>query len=411
MHLFSAITKSDITALTTKVIILLLGLFISNSGSAYAQALGGATQAALSSLASSGLSAAQTAAIQASIAQTASLEASALQQAGGGLAIPAIPALSPYEQQQLDLQNEEARLNRRKKDLKDPNSASSKALRLAKKSIAERKRLRAFDPKILKETTATATPAPPTITTLQDINKTLGGNGSSIIDDPINKKISVDLKRDAQKEAALSYGARGGLANRSHEIMERTRDFDKVLDRVFNFRALLITAPSGLLIEPPIVKESLKALVIKDNGNAAAVADSVFDINKNAKIVAAPRDWRSYIVQEWSKVPPPPRILWPKNNKEQRNWNIWISQGWQAGVKQADEMFELNVNKLSSDYSGMVRYRVLLAQGMISAPYTMHEERGVTGDEKQMRIGESALKITGPSEFIIGANLWKPADQ
>ena len=59
----------------------------------------------------------------------------------------------------------------------------------------------------------------------------------------------------------------------------------------------------------------------------------------------------------------------------------------------------------------MVRYRMLLAQGMVSAPYAKHEERGVTGDGNQMRIGESALTITNPSQFIIGANTWRPADR
>ncbi len=219
------------------------------------------------------------------------------------------------------------------------------------------------------------------------------------------------MRKAAQKEAALSYGARGGLAKRNFEIMERMQGFDTVLDRVFDFRALLIKAPSGLLIEPPIIRESDRAVIVTDNGNEAAVADKVFDINKKAKIVTAPRDWRQYLIQSWSQVPPPPRVLWPKTVKEQADWSTWVSQGWGAGVQQADQIFEANVNKLTADYNGMVRYRMLLAQDMISAPYAMHEDRGVTGDRNQMRVGDRAVRITGPSQFLTKAELWKPADQ
>jgi defect-in-organelle-trafficking protein DotC len=246
---------------------------------------------------------------------------------------------------------------------------------------------------------------------LQNINESRGGNFSPLADDLVDKTMALDMRKDAQREAALSYGARGGLAKRSYQIMERMNGFEPVLDRVFDFRSLLIKAPSGLLIEPPIVKESVDALVIVDGGDEAAIADKVFDINKKARIVSAPRDWRQYLTQVWSDVPPPPRILWPKNAKEQADWNGWVWQGWDAGVEQAEQIFESSVNQLVADYSGMVRYRMLLAQGMISEPYAMNEDRGVTGDKKQMRVGDRALRITGPSQFLTGADLWKPADR
>ena len=59
------------------------------------------------------------------------------------------------------------------------------------------------------------------------------------------------------------------------------------MDGVFNFRPLLIKAPSGLMIEPPIVRESLEAIVIEQGGDEAAVADQILRINKQAKIVTA----------------------------------------------------------------------------------------------------------------------------
>ncbi len=291
--------------------------------------------------------------------------------------------------------------------LDDPDSPLAKADKLGKQAARQRDTRSALD----KKEDVTVEAPPPEIEALQNVNKFQGGMGSTIADDPINKEISLDMRKEAQKEAALSYGARGGLAKRNHQIMERMKGFDPVLDKTFDFRALLIKAPSGLLIEPPIVRESLDALVITEEGNEAAVAEEVYDINKQAKIVSAPRDWRQYLIQFWSDVPPPPRVLWPRSPAEQASWNSWVADGWKAGFDQADQIFESNTNRMVADYRGMVRYRMLLAQGMISEPYALHEDRGVTGGKNKMRVGDRALRITGPSQFLTGADLWTPADR
>ncbi len=289
----------------------------------------------------------------------------------------------------------------------DPNSARYKSEQLAKQAAKDREQTKELG----RSDNDIEQMPPPEVETLQKINESMGGAGMTLSDNPVSREISLDLRKEAQKEAALSYGARGGLAKRNYEITQRMKDFDPVLDKVFNFRSLLIRAPSGMLIEPPIVKESINDLVITKGGDEAAVANEVFDINKKAKIVSAPRDWREYLIQPWTDVPPPPKILWPKNAQEQANWNVWVSQGWKAGLEQADQIFESNTNRLVADYSGMVRYKMLLAQNMISEPYALHEDRGVTGGKNQMRVGDRALRITGPSQFLMGADLWKPADR
>lgn len=297
-------------------------------------------------------------------------------------------------------------------DLTDPTSPVYQANMLAIQAQMQRQQDTAFDQQNATDAAIDRQAPPPDMTSLQQVNKSQPSGASDIADDTVSKGLSLDMRKNAQREAALSYGARGGLAKRNFEIMQRMKGFDKVLDRVFDFRALLIKAPSGLLIEPPIIKESDKAVVVTGDGDEAAVADKVYDINKKAKIVTAPRDWRSYLIQSWSQVPPPPRILWPKSAKEQAEWDTWVAQGWDAGVKQADEIFEDQVNQLVADYNGMVRYKVLLAQDMITAPYAMHEDRGVAGNAShQMRVGDRAIRITGPVQFLEKADLWKPANQ
>ena len=111
------------------------------------------------------------------------------------------------------------------------------------------------------------------------------------------------------------------------------------------------------------------------------------------------------------EVAPPPKVLWPENAKEQADWDNWVAQGWKEGREQADLSVELNLNRLVADFTGMIRYRMLLAQGMISKPYALHEDRGVTGGRNVMRVGDRALRITGPSQFQVGSDQWQPADR
>ena len=335
--------------------------------------------------------------------------AQALAAAAQGSGAPVSP-FATAEEPDAGLVLSEAEL---KELLKDPDSAQFKAHALAdhaKRTGGLINFARSKTPD-QKETLITQ-PTPPEVDALQNIHAAHGtrlGIADELADEEL---LSLDIRRDAQKEAALSYGARGGLAKRNYQIAERLSGYEDVLDRVFNFRALLVRAPSGLLIEPPIVRESLENILINSDGTEAAVADRILDINKQAKIVSAPRDWRHYIsINYESEIQPPPRVLWPMNKEEQAEWNGWVKQGWLAGYEQGEETFETNLNRLVTDYSGMVRYRMLLTQGMISQPFAMHEDRGVTGDKTVMRVGDRALRITGPSQFLTGSDLWKPADR
>lgn len=224
---------------------------------------------------------------------------------------------------------------------------------------------------------------------------------------------TLQIRKDALREAALSYGARGGLAWRSRHIMSELQGKEDTLNRVFNFQSLLVKAPSGLLIEPPIITRADEAMLITDRGREAAVADRVFNISKEAKIVPAARRWEDYLVLDYETdgVDPPPKILWPESVAERRDWEVWIKAGWEQGVRQADEIFQQNLQRLVRDFNGMVRYRMLLAQGMVSEPFALHEDRGVTGDGMEMRVGDRAIRITGPSQFHVGAEQWQPADR
>lgn len=256
-----------------------------------------------------------------------------------------------------------------------------------------------------------ATPLPPPLMQLESIEggmapvKTLDADGNE------NKGFAFDMRNAAIKEAALSYGARGGLAWRTYHIRNELETRATQMDKTFDFRQLLIPAPSSLLIEPPIISENVNGLIIEGTGQDAAVSDRVYEIIRNARIVSAPRHWRNYLERDWGDVTAPPEILRPITKEEREKWVQWVRDGWQKGIDQADEIFADDLNQLSADYNGMVRYRLLLAQGMVSPPYALMVDRGITGGGDKMRVGDRQVTITGKPEFVPGTERWQPASR
>jgi defect-in-organelle-trafficking protein DotC len=244
---------------------------------------------------------------------------------------------------------------------------------------------------------------PPSLPTLQHVKP------ESAIEEAIKQPPS--LRREALINAALSYGARGGLARRLYEIQQELDGKAAYLDRTYNFNQLLIRGPSGVLIEPPVVSEGQDALIIEDDGQTAAVAELLLNINKNARIVSTGRNWRNYLERTWEEVAPPPDLLLPRNEEERMLWIKNVRKGWDEGYKQGDEVFQADLDRLAAHFEGMVRYRMLLKQNMISAPYALLEERGVTGGGSQMRVGDRAITITGPSQLNSRAEEWQPANR
>ncbi len=247
---------------------------------------------------------------------------------------------------------------------------------------------------------ATVSPPPPELQSLQDRERPAGESARADV-------MGLQIRNDALREAALSYGARGGLAHRTFEIQRRLAEYDTSLAKIYDFGRLLLPASSGLLIEPPTVSEAQRAVLVGGGGQDAAVADRVYRINQNARIVTAPRSWHLYLERDWGAVDPPPSLLLPRTGEERQQWRKWVQEGWLAGLQQAEETFEADLDRLTNDLTGMVRYRELLAQRMISAPYALQQDRGVTGGGPEMRVGDRGLTITGPSALIPRSGLWK----
>lgn len=238
-------------------------------------------------------------------------------------------------------------------------------------------------------------------------------NALAAVEAPRDGGVSpTPMVRDkAIREAAWSYGARGGLAHRTWEITNYLNAQGRTLDQVFDFRRLLIALPNGLLLQPPVYIEGKDAFELSDDGQQAAVTDTAIFKIEDERVVPTAKLWGNYLLRPFSlKITPPPSEVFPTNSDEEKLWKQWLAEGWAAGIQQADETFQADLDRMVRDFVGMVRFRYLYAEGMATLPYAAEENKGVTGGGRELRIGNRSARITGQSVLLPKSEKWQPAD-
>ncbi len=203
-------------------------------------------------------------------------------------------------------------------------------------------------------------------------------------------------------ETATTLGARGALAWRSHQINQSLTRSARYLDQVFNFNQLLLNHN----VLPPIVTQSQANLTL-DNDDTIRSADKTYKITQPARFVTVPPTWRTYLWMNFKKPNLPSTTLLPTNREEAEVWNIYLKMGWQKGLEQANQIFEANLSILKRNYLGMILYRRLLAQGVITHPVVAKANLGITGNAKEIRINDEVMRITAHSALQPHGH-WKP---
>lgn len=204
-------------------------------------------------------------------------------------------------------------------------------------------------------------------------------------------------------ETATLVGAQGGLAWRSEQINCVLKRQQTQLDDVYNFRALMLKDD----IRPPVLEEGQQELTL--NGcEAIRTAEQIYRLVSPPCFVTAPPNWRDYLWMRFCQPESPDMTLLPKSTEEAAVWNCYVATGWQQGVDQANQIFTENVSRLNRDYRGMVLYRKLLAQNMVTPPFVAKTDLGITGDANELRINDRILRIAATSQLNPNADTWKP---
>ena len=102
----------------------------------------------------------------------------------------------------------------------------------------------------------------------------------------------------------------------------------------------------------------------------------------------------------------PDRSVLPKTGAEKELWDQWVVRGWEKGQRLAEETFLSNKGRLQRDFTGMLRYKNLYAQGLVKKPILAKSYLGVTGGEDEMAVGDRIYEITEKAKLDPNTSRW-----
>lgn len=227
-----------------------------------------------------------------------------------------------------------------------------------------------------------------------DAHESKEGGGENSGDSPFSGG-----RHDAIAETALSIGAQAGLHWR-YEQIDDLLDREAVqaaLDAAFRFNRL-VTKDNVLY---PVISEARQSFSASADGQSARSSRLTWSIIKPARIVTAPPNWRTYLHQETSANYRAPSALMPYNKSEKQLWSQNICTGFTQGAQQADLIFSDRMTRLVRDYSGMLRYKMLETQQIVSAPEVVEGRLGVRmeADREKVFVDDRMIRITDPVQF------------
>jgi len=228
---------------------------------------------------------------------------------------------------------------------------------------------------------------------LQSLKKLSGGT---------SKAKNGAIRSQNLRDTALSVGARGGLAWRATQINNVLLRHESMLYRLFNFNAMLLDKN----VLPPVLTDARNTLTLGGT-DTIRIADRTFQIVEQARFVTAVPVWRDYLWLSYSPPETPDKSLLPKNREEQIVWKKFIDEGWDAGVQQAEIIFKENIARLGRNYKGMILYRTLLAQNIVSPPFVAQLDVGITGGGSDLTVNDRVLRITAFPTLQNNSREWK----
>jgi len=218
-------------------------------------------------------------------------------------------------------------------------------------------------------------------------------------------QISVlDIRLKAIQEAAESLGMQAGLYQRSQDINAVLDQHSEALDQVFNFNLLIYKQH----VLPPVIEHAGGSLNLGPGSTTLRINDETYNVIRQVKFVTAPPTWRDYLWMSYQKPDLPNKVLLPRNDKERKIWKHFVRQGWYEGEDQGIVIFKINLNRLERDYTGMVLYKNLLLQGMVSPFHVDTEDYGVTGNGDHLVVGDQSMAIANFPELQVHSQLWDP---
>jgi defect in organelle trafficking protein DotC len=238
----------------------------------------------------------------------------------------------------------------------------------------------------------------PNVPTLQDMETESAPLGSDVVPGNV-------IRDQAINEAALAYGARGGLAYASKRINAILNDERASLAATWNIGPLEIVGPSGTRILPPVITQRSDVYQQPD-ANTVQIADLQYEIVSPARFTPVVPLWQTYLIMSWAAPEKPDYSVYPKDEKERAIWKAGVAQGFQAGEQQGLNIFRNNINRLQRDYAGMTTWATLVSQGKATSPVVAAALQPVTGGGNKLTIGQGTIRLAEPAQLLANPANW-----
>ncbi|EFU0742468.1 type IV secretory system conjugative DNA transfer family protein [Escherichia coli] len=203
-------------------------------------------------------------------------------------------------------------------------------------------------------------------------------------------------------EAGRTEGFRGGKAQRAWELRQALTARGTELDQLYQFAPLI--SRQGWL--PPVIASAGSLATITDK--QMRTAQQTYRLLRPERFVSNPPGWRQYLFAGLTTTARPDDSVIPRNSAEREVWTKAVRQGWEEGRKSADETLTANFNRLTRDYTGMMRYTQLARQNMITPPVVTEQHQSVTGTRSQLMLGDRVRDLKQPAGFELDKKRWVP---
>lgn len=229
----------------------------------------------------------------------------------------------------------------------------------------------------------------------------LTAHGQAIVKQVKKGRTPLELQRKAIEQTAMSYGAQGGMAWRAREIDQQLDQVADRLDTIYDFQRLAL--PGNVL--PPVIESGREASVFHADTLRTSIQD--YRIVIPARFVSVLPTWRGYLELHYRQptLSDIPEALLPRTAVQRSWWRDAAAKGWEAGEQEADALFENDLDRMTRDITGMIRYRQLLMNGEVKPPMIEKANLGVERDQRvmgrasRMQVGVTLHRITLPAGF------------
>ena len=204
---------------------------------------------------------------------------------------------------------------------------------------------------------------------------------------------TLSLRDRMVRDAARTISFQKAVALRYAELNRACEERADLLGSIFSFSSLLIDGH----ILPPVLGFAGPVHTLHDKDSASSV-DETYTIRSQARLVSTAPSWRDYLTQHFDALEIRPECL-PKNSKERSIWQDAVKSGWAQGTAQAEEVFQQNMDRLTADYRGMLRFTMLHKRGLVSLPVMARGHIPIRVGRTTLDINQTVFRLTRPSLF------------